>query len=42
MALDCVNILSGKGTGFSGKMLLFDRLEGRLRTGKREEGGWEE
>ena len=42
MALECVKILSGKGTGFGGKMLLFGGLEDRLRTDKGEEGGWEE
>jgi len=41
-ALECTKILGGKGTGFSGSMLLFDGLEGRLRTVKlrgRREGG---
>ena len=41
-ALECVKILSGKGTAFSGKMLLFDGLEGKFRTVKlrgRREGG---
>ena len=42
MALECVKILSRKGSGFGGKMLLFSGLEDRLRTDKGEEGGWEE
>jgi len=33
-ALECLKILSGKGTEFSGKMLLFDGLEGRIRNVK--------
>jgi len=41
-ALECTKILGGRGTGFSGSMLLFDGLEGRFRTVKlrgRRKGG---
>ena len=33
-ALESIKILSGLGSGFSGKMLIFDGLEGKARTVK--------
>ena len=33
-ALECVKILVGRGTGYSGALMLFDGLEGRVRTVK--------